>query len=99
MLLGPAQVISATVALYLLLTTGMSNNTLGAVIVALTFPALSRLIFHGGKPLPTAPVPARSDFMNLKIAAAPVLGAVLAVFSCRCMNDKSCCPISQTKTS
>lgn len=24
---------------------------------------------------------------------APIAGAVLAVFSCRCMQDKSCCPI------
>ena len=30
--------------------------------------------------------------------AAPVLGAVLAVFSCRCMKEKDCCPMSHTET-
>jgi aquaporin NIP len=29
---------------------------------------------------------------------APVLGAVLAVFSCRCMKESDCCPMSSTKT-
>jgi aquaporin NIP len=29
---------------------------------------------------------------------APVLGAVLAVFSCRCMKERDCCPMSSTKT-
>ena len=28
---------------------------------------------------------------------APVLGAVLAVFSCRCMKEKDCCPLRSTK--
>ena len=30
--------------------------------------------------------------------AAPVLGAVVAVFSCRCMKEKDCCPMSRSKT-
>jgi aquaporin Z len=29
---------------------------------------------------------------------APVVGAVLAVFSCRCMKEKDCCPIALAKT-
>lgn len=29
---------------------------------------------------------------------APVLGAVLAVFSCRCMKEKDCCPGCSTET-
>ena len=30
--------------------------------------------------------------------AAPVLGAVVAVFFCRCMKEKDCCPTSRSKT-
>jgi len=28
--------------------------------------------------------------------AAPILGAILAVFSCRCVNDSECCPMRST---
>lgn len=67
--------------MYLLLTTGMSNKTLGALIVALTFLALSRLIFHGGKPRPPAPALAVSDFMDMKKLVAEFLGTFALVFA------------------
>lgn len=45
-----------------------------------------------------APALVSLNFASLWLyIAAPVLGAVLAVFSCRCMKEKDCCPLCPTK--
>jgi len=45
-----------------------------------------------------APAFVTVKFANLWIyLTAPVLGSVLAVFSCRCMKEKDCCPLSSLR--
>ena len=45
-----------------------------------------------------APALVSLNFASLWLyIAAPVLGAVLAVFSCRCMKEKDCCPLRSNK--